>query len=246
MRRTLALTGLGSLLAVVLVACGDDGGGSSDQSASTDPGVDVADLSPTIDNTYVAFASVTRAVYEGNEVDEDTGESVDIRVVSEPRAETTTVGGTEVTIVDVADFEDGEKVEQTEDYYAQSSDGVVYYMGETVDDIEDGEVVGHEGQWQAGVDGAQAGVFMPADPAVGDEFEQERAPGVAEDESTVVRSGITVEVSAGTFENCIKTEDYDPIGDVTEFKFYCPDVGLIREQFPAGGSLDLVELEVRS
>jgi hypothetical protein len=243
MRRMLALAGLGALLTVVLVACGDDGGGTQDQSASTDPGVDVADLSPTIDNPYVAFASVTRAVYEGNEVDEDTGESVDIRVVSEPRAETTTVGGTEVTIVDVADFEDGEKVEQTEDYYAQTSDGVVYYMGESVDDIEDGEVVGHHGQWQAGVDGAKAGVFMPAKPAVGDEFEQERAPGVAEDESKVIRTGVTIEVPAGTFENCIRTKDYDPIGDATEFKFYCPDVGLVREQFPAGGSLDLVEFE---
>jgi hypothetical protein len=87
---------------------------------------------------------------------------------------------------------------------------------------------------------------MPAEPAVGDEFEQERAPGVAEDRSRVVAAGVTVTVPAGTFEDCIETEDVDPIGDVTEHKFYCPDVGLVKETFAEGGSLELVEYETAS
>src|SRR5439155_13781734 len=46
-----------------------------------------------------------------------------------------------------------------------------------------GRISGHEGQWLVGEHGNRAGVFMPAAPRVGDVFEQERAPGVAEDRS---------------------------------------------------------------
>jgi hypothetical protein len=109
-----------------------------------------------------------------------------------------------------------------------------------VDDYEGGKVVGHKGQWLAGKDNAKPGIFMPAEPKVGDAFEQERAPGVAEDESKVVAAGLEVQTPAGTFSDCIKTEDYAPLDDVTEFKFYCPDVGLVREE-PPDGRLDLIE-----
>jgi hypothetical protein len=126
------------------------------------------------------------------------------------------------------------------DYYAQHQDGTVYYMGERVDDYEDGEVVGHSGQWLAGEDGARAGVFMPEDPQVGNAFAQERAPGVAEDESQVMKVDQNVTTTGGDFSGCIKTEDYDPIGKVREFKVYCPGVGLVREEFENGGFLDLI------
>jgi hypothetical protein len=238
-------------LAVLTAACGADeratveteSDSESETGSPSDLGVDPATLSPTVDHPYVAFATVTRALYEGEEVDEDTGEAVEIRVESATRSDTTTVAGIEATIVDVDEYEDGELVERTEDYYAQDDSGVVYYLGERVDDIEDGEVVAHHGEWLTGQDGARAGVFMPAEPSVGDEFEQERAPGVAEDRSRVVAVDVRVTVPAGTFEGCIETEDVDPIGDATEHKFYCPDVGLVREAFPAGGSLDLIEFE---
>ena len=231
-----------------VVACSGGGGSTSkasepESSTAGDLGVETAGLSPTIDNPYVAFSAIRRAAYEGTEGDADTGETVTIGVESVPRGETTTIADVEVAIVDVTDSEDGAVVEQTEDYYAQDSDGTVYYVGEGVDDLEDGDVVGHGGEWRAGQDGNRAGVFMPAEPAVGVEFEQERAPGIAEDRSRIVAVGITVTVPAGTFTDCIETEDLDPIDDVTEHKVYCRGVGLVREVFPTGGSLDLVEVE---
>jgi hypothetical protein len=238
-----------SFVALVLAGCGDDDKGKSDQSkkpAATDLGVDAASLSPTVANPYVAFAAVRRAVYEGEEVDAESGEKVALRVESTVREGTTKVAGVEVLVVEVRDYEDGELVEETEDYYAQDRSGAVYYLGERVDEYEDGELTGHGGQWLAGEDGNRAGVFMPAAPKQGDEFEQEQAPGVAEDRSTVVATGVTVTVPAGTFTDCIETEDLDPIDDVTEHKFYCPDVGLVRETFAAGGTLDLIELERRA
>lgn len=222
-------------VALLASACGSDG------TTPPDLGVEASALTPRVDHPYVAFAAVPRAVYEGEEVDPETGETLGLRVESTVRDRTATVAGVEVTVVEVLDHEDGELVEETEDYYAQHRSGTVYYLGERVDEFEGGELVGHGGQWLAGRDGARAGVFMPAAPKVGDVFEQEQAPGLAEDRSTVVAVGVSVTVPAGTFDECIETEDLDPIDDVTEHKFYCSGVGLVREVFPAGGSLDLIE-----
>jgi hypothetical protein len=81
---------------------------------------------------------------------------------------------------------------------------------------------------------------MPAHPKVGQTFQQERAPGVAEDRSAVVAIGLEVRTPLRTFSDCIKTKDFAPLDNVTEFKLYCPGVGLVREE-GVGERLDLVQ-----
>ena len=159
---------------------------------------------------------------------------VETRVVQRVQEKTATVAGFPVRVVRVKDFEDGALVEQTLDYYTQCSDGSVWYVGEKVNDIEDGKIVSHEGQWQAGTAGAKPGLFMPAEPKEGDSFQQERAPRVAEDRSTVLAVDVDTKTPAGKFTGCIRTKDFAPIDNATEFKVYCPDVGLVREELKAG------------
>jgi hypothetical protein len=185
-----------------------------------------ARFSTKIDNPLVALSSVRTSVLQGHEGD--------ARFRSEARllARTTRILGVRVAIVEVKDYEDGELIERTLDYYAQRDDGGVWYFGEHVDDLEGGKVVGHGGQWIAGKAGAKPGLFMPAKPKVGQTFEQEQAPGVAEDRSTVVATGLTVKTPAGRFTGCIKTRDFAPLDKSTEFKFYCRGVGLVRQQAP--------------
>jgi hypothetical protein len=186
------------------------------------------------------LTSVTSKVFEGEETDE--GETFTLRVEEAVQPEPIVVGGFEVTVIEVHEYEDDELVERTLDYYAQGPDGVVYYVGEDVDDYEDGEVTGHSGAWLAGENGILPGIFLLVDPEVGDVFEQERAPGIAEDKSTVVALDVEITVPAGTFTGCMETEDVDPLGDSIEHKFYCPGVGLVREESEAG-HLDLISYE---
>jgi hypothetical protein len=193
------------------------GGGTAQQ-------IDPDRFTPVVDNPLWPLASVRRTRYRGRE------EGAKTRVVSRVLDRTRKVAGVEVAIVDVREFEDGELVEHTRDYYAQDRKGRVWYFGESVDDIENGRVVGHDGQWFAGRKGAKPGLFMPAEPKLGQVFAQERVPGVAEDRSKVVALERSVETPAGTFDGCMKTRDFAPLDNATEFKFYCPGVGLVREQ----------------
>jgi len=242
----LAVLALGSTL---LVACGDgddskDGGGqgsgSGSAAASASATLNPADFSTTIDNRFFPVLPGEIRIYEGEE--KSGAETTKTRVEETVLSETDTIAGVQVRVVEVKEFEDGELSEITKDYYAQHKDGAVYYFGERVDEYSGGQVVGHGGQWLAGDGQNQPGVFMPPDPKGGDQFEQERAPGVAEDTSKVVAVDQPVDVPAETVSGCIKTEDYSPIDKATEFKFYCPNIGLMREEF-TGGFLDLVSME---
>ena len=230
----------------LLVACGngDDtkdgavqGSPSGSAAASRTGGVNPADFSTNVDNRFFPVQPGQPRAYEGEE--KSGAETTKTRVEETVLAETDTMAGVEVRVVEAKEYENGELTEITKDYYAQHKDGAVYYFGERVDEYSGGQVVGHGGQWVAGEGQNQAGVFMPADPKVGDQFQQERAPGIAEDTSKVIVVDETVDVPAETASGCIKTEDYSPIDKATEFKFYCPDIGLMREEF-TGGFLDLV------
>jgi hypothetical protein len=53
-----------------------------------------------------------------------------------------------------------------------------------------------------------------------------------------VRAG----AAAGTYDDCIRTEDTDPIGDEVEHKIYCRGVGLVQELLGGSDSLDLAEV----
>ena len=236
MKGYLLVAGIATVGVLILGACG---GGGEDAAQTTPAAINPADFQATIDNQWYPLSSLGPRVYEGEEPDPDTGEVVETRLESTVLPETDVVAGVEVLVLEEKNYEDGELVEDTLDYFAQHKDGSVYYFGERVDDYEGGQVVGHGGAWLAGEGKNQPGVFMPADPVVGTEFEQEKAPGIAEDRTKVIAVDQTVTTPAGTFSGCIKTEDFSPLDNVTEHKYYCPGDGFVREE-PESGFLELV------
>jgi hypothetical protein len=233
MQRVIA--GLVGSLAISVSLFG--GGGAVAQEERAVP----SDLSATVDNPYFPLAPGSSRRYEGQELDPETGEMVELRVREHVSPVPDEIAGAPVTTLAVQEYEDGQLTETTSDYHTQGPDGTVYYLGEDVNMYEDGQLVSHEGAWIAGEGANQAGEFMPAEPRVGDRFEQEQAPGVAQDISTVVAVDLTLQTAVGTFSGCIKTQDLNPLDQAIEHKYYCPGVGLVREE-NANGSLDLVSV----
>jgi hypothetical protein len=125
------------------------------------------------------------------------------------------------------------KVEDTTDYMACDRFGNVWYFGEDTTEYlydENWNPTGTSkaGSRMAGVDGAQPGLLMLANPTPGTSYLQEFYEGVAEDMAQVANLGESVSVEFGDFENCLKTKEWTPLSPGTiEHKFYAPHVGLV-------------------
>lgn len=229
------------------VACGgddDDVTPASGTSWGLPQGGEPVDLDPAdfvaeIDNPYWPMKPGSRWVY--TETDED-GEEMQVEVtVTGDKKE---ILGISATVVHDVVTQDGEVIEDTFDWYAQDVDGNVWYMGEDTKEY-DGEEVSTEGSWEAGVDGAQAGVVMPGKPEVGMTYRQEYYEDEAEDRGKILSLDEHVEVPYGTFEGCIQTEDTTPLEpDVLENKYYCEGLGpVLAIDLEGGGREQLIEFE---
>ncbi|MBI1733233.1 MAG: hypothetical protein HYR49_10785 [Gammaproteobacteria bacterium] len=164
-------------------------------------------------------------------------EEVIITVLDETRVVTFEIDGvmTPVTtrVVEENESVDGQLAEVSRNFFAEcQATRDVYYFGEEVDDYENGQIVSHEGEWEAGVEDATPGLFIPGGAfLLGSRYYQEFAPGIAKDRAEHVKAGLTMDVPAGTFEDCVKIKETTPLeeGEV-DFKFYCPGVGIVIDE----------------
>jgi hypothetical protein len=186
-------------------------------------------FSAKVDNPYVPLTTVPVTVLEGVESDPEEPKPIKTRVETRALPKTVRVAGVDVTAVRVKEYEGGKLKEATTDYFAQRRDGAVIYFGQRVDNYRNGKIVAHRGEWIAGRKKAKRGLFMPANPKVGQVFVQERVPGIAIDRSTVLAVGRTITTPAGTFGECMKVRDYAVIDKVSETKYYCAGIGLVRD-----------------
>ena len=266
-KRLLAATLLGIGLAAALAtgACGADPsttsgkdespGKSAPSAAASEPGgrgdlpqgsepvrLDPADFSINIDNPYWPMAPGNKWVYSETDT-KGTKEQVVVEVTDETKM---IANGIEARIVRDTVTENGVPVEVTDDWYAQDKAGNIWYLGEYVTNYENGKPVDHAGSFEAGVDGAQAGIAMPANPEPGLSYRQEYYEGEAEDRGAVITVGEEqVEVPYGFFDkDVLMTRDLVPTEPkVQELKFYAPNVGPLLSVHTdgAGGRAVLVD-----
>jgi hypothetical protein len=219
------------LVVVVAAGCGGSDGSSFPQGSEAVE-LDPADFTSEIDNPWLPLRTGSRWVYR--ETDQEGG---DQRVVVTVLDETRTVLGIETRVVHDVVTEDGELVEDTYDWYAQDSDGNVWYLGEDTTEFEDGEPSSTAGSWEAGVDGALPGILVPAEPEVGMTYRQEYYEGEAEDAAEVLSLAEKVEAPFGQYDGVLMTKDYTPLEpDILEHKFYARDVGTVLALTISGGS----------
>jgi hypothetical protein len=193
-----------------------------------------------VDNPYFPLTPGSKWVYEAHLADGGV-EHIEVVVQEETRM----VNGVKATVVRDTVTIDGEMHEDTIDWYAQDSEGNVWYLGEEVDNYENGEIVNHAGSWEWGKDGALPGIVMWADPSahIDEEYYQEYFVGEAEDKGQVLSATESVEVPFGSFEDVVQTFDFSSLDpDIQSHKFYAAGVGTIKEiELGTGEELVLIE-----
>jgi hypothetical protein len=141
------------------------------------------------------------------------------------------IGKVETRVVEERETANGELVEISRNFYAICTQtNSVFYFGEETDIYKDGKVVEHSGSWRADSAGATAGLMIPGIALLGARYYQEMAPGLAMDRAEIVSLTDTLATPAGTFQNCLKTEETTPLEPkAKEYKYYAPEVGLIKD-----------------
>lgn len=186
------------------------------------PAVDPANFVTAIDNPYFPLQPGTIFVYEGRTEKGD--EHNEVYVSSDTRV---ILGVTCVVVSDTV-MVDGVLEEATLDWYAQDRQGAVWYLGEDSKEYENGTVVSTAGSWEAGVDGAQPGIVMPAHPAPGDPYRQEYYQGQAEDMAQVLSLTESASVPYGDYTNLLMTKEWSALDPAAvEHKYYAQGIGFV-------------------
>ena len=248
MSRSISLAAVVAVAGLAMAGCSSDGTNeagtqpeapSGSESAAFDlpRGDEPVELDPAaftvdIDNPYWPMSPGSQWTYR--EVDEE-GTELEV-VVTVTTATKDITNGVTARVVRDSVTEDGMLIEDTFDWYAQDADGTIWYLGEDTAEFEDGEIVSTAGSFEAGVDGALAGVIMPADPADGMQYRQEYFQGEAEDNGEILSTEEQVEVPAGRYDDVVLTKDTITIEpDVLEYKLYARDVGPVLVLGVSGG-----------
>ncbi len=119
------------------------------------------------------------------------------------------------------------------DLYAQADDGSVWYFGEDVVDYAHGVAATTDGTWRVGLDGPAA-MIMPGNPKVGDVYRTENIPGVAFEQVTIKRVGVTVAGPVGPVEGAVIGQELHQDERALEPKIFAPGYG----EFFSGGDHD--------
>jgi hypothetical protein len=188
-------------------------------------GIDPADFAPRVTNPWFPLKPGTVYTYRGVK---DGKPSRDVVTVT---SQTKLVQGVRTTVVRDRLYLSGHLEERTSDWYAQDKKGNVWYFGEATAELDRrGRVTTTEGSWQSGVDGARAGIFMPARPKAGQSALQEYYKGHAEDHFRVLSLSASVRVPFVATKRALLTKEWTPLEpDVLDHKFYVRGVGMVKE-----------------
>jgi hypothetical protein len=144
---------------------------------------------------------------------------------------TKSFNGVRATVLTDRLYLNGKLGEDTVDWYAQDRRGDVVYLGERTRALDkNGRLTDTAGSWQHGVDGARAGIFMPAHPKVGQVFLQEHYKGHAEDHFKILSKRAHVRVPWGSSSRALRTLEWTPLEPgVRSHKLYVRGVGTVAE-----------------
>lgn len=200
--------------------------------------VDPTEIGDTVAvNPWFPLVEGNTWVYEAT-IDDD-GEEITETTTVIVRSETKLIEGVTCVVVNDIVEEDGQLIEDTDDWFAQDIDGNVWYCGEISknfeyfdgDEPEEMELVDIEGSWKAGRDGGKAGILVPINPQVGDVLRNEVLYGEAEDVIEVLSlTGDEATEAASCDGACYVAREFTPLEpEDNEETYYKAGIGVILE-----------------
>ena len=195
------------------------------------PVLDPANFVGVIDNPYFPLPVGRTLVYEG--VRDGQTQTDTVKVTDQKKL----ILGIQTIVVDDVATHGSTVLEKTFDFYAQDKLGNVWYLGEDTTAFLPNGKTDTSGSFVAGVNGAQPGIIMEANPQIPDAYRQECAAGQAEDTAWVVGTTGSVSITYGKVRNVLTTLEATRIepGAYDE-KVYGPGIGIVREQALTGTS----------
>ena len=167
--------------------------------------------SSLITNTWFPLARGSVYIYDGQK---DGKLARDVMTVTR---RTKNIAGIRAAVVSDRLLLNGVLAERTTDWYAQD------------------KVTSTEGSFLNGRDGANGGIFMPANPQVGQSFQQESFKGQAEDHFRILDLAATISTPAVSSNNAMLTEETTPLEPgIVDHKYYVQGIGTVKEQQVAG------------
>lgn len=184
-----------------------------------------------VDNPYLPLKPGTVSIFRGSK---DGKRARDVVFVA---YRTQRIDGVVCRLVKDRLFLNGRLEERTTDFYAQTRKGTVWYFGEHTAELDkQGHVTNRDGSFESGRDGAQAGIFMPAQAKVGFSARQEDYPGQAEDHFRIVDLNAHITVPLVSSRHAMLTRETTPLEPkVVDHKFYVRDIGVVLEKTVRGG-----------
>jgi hypothetical protein len=155
-------------------------GGTSACGTTYKPVLDPNDFVTVIDNRYFPLPVGRKLIYTGIK---DGQTQTDVVTVTDQKK---VILGVTTTVVHDKATHDATVLEETFDYYAQDKQGNVWYLGEDTTHFLPNGKADTSGSFIAGVDGAQPGLIMEANPQIPDSYRQECSAGQAEDTAWIV------------------------------------------------------------
>ena len=229
MLRKLLTGGAGATIAIAMIASAWGPTAGATSLATGLAAFDPNDFVAGVDNAYFPLPVGRTLVYSG--VKDGQTQRDTVTVTSQTKV---ILGVTATVVSDIADH-NGAVLERTSDWYAQDKQGNVWYLGEdTVHFLANGKG-DTTGSWQAGVNGAEPGIVMEANPQIPDAYRQEFLAGEAEDTAWIVNRGGTVSVPYGKVRNVLTTLEATRLEPgAYDQKVYGPGIGIVSEQSLTG------------
>ena len=149
---------------------------------------------------------------------------------------TRTIAGVPCIVVEDRLYLRGRLGERTVDWYSQDARGNVWYFGEQTAKFDHhSSVTSTEGTWRSGVDGARAGIFMPAHPHVGQTGQAGVLQGSCRGSLQGDRPLRTPSALRVRRTRCSSQETTPLEPGTVDHKLYVRGIGVVLEQTERGG-----------